>query len=108
MFSSSGYDRFGGRGRGRGGHSAAHRGRQGWRPRPEIPRTPSPPLGPLLTKILYKELKEDQVRASKAKITDVQDVASYNWIKANEPTIMVPGRFLVDRLWRSATLLTYA
>ncbi|OCK74672.1 hypothetical protein K432DRAFT_409666 [Lepidopterella palustris CBS 459.81] len=38
------------------------------------------------------ELKADQVSFSDAKITGLEDVASYNWLKANEPTIMVPGK----------------
>jgi hypothetical protein len=92
MFSSSGYDRFGGRGRGRGrgGYSAA-RGGQGKRSKPEIPRTPSPPLGPVLATVLRHQLNENEVPSGNAKITGVEDVASYNWIRANEPTIMVPG-----------------
>lgn len=94
MFSSGGYNGFGGRGcgrgRGRGGYSAARRGGQGWHPAPEVPRAPSPPLGPVLTTISYNELNEDQAPPD-AKITGVEDIASYNWIKAKKPTIMVPG-----------------
>lgn len=94
MFSSGNYDRFSGRGRGRGraGYASTPRGGQSWRPNPEIPRAPSPPLGPVLAKIFCHELDGDDILLSKAKITNVQDVASYNWIKANEPTIMVPGK----------------
>ncbi|KAF2429947.1 hypothetical protein EJ08DRAFT_589893, partial [Tothia fuscella] len=55
------------------------------------PRTPSPPVGPVLTTILYSELNADHVLSSDAKITSLEDVASYNWLKANEPTIMVPA-----------------
>ncbi|KAE9979740.1 hypothetical protein EG327_006903 [Venturia inaequalis] len=91
MFSSQGNDRFSGRGRGRAGYASTSRGGQGWRPTQVIPRTPSPPLGPVLTKILDHELNGDDILLSKAKITNVQDIASYNWIKANEPTIIVPG-----------------
>lgn len=95
MFSSSSYDRFGGRGRGRGrgGYNAARRGSgQGRRSSaPETPRSPSPPIGPVLTAIRYSELEADQVSSSDAKITGLEDVASYNWLKANEPTIMTPG-----------------
>lgn len=92
MFSSGGYGRFSGRGR--AGCASTPRGGQGWRSTPEVPRTPSPPLGPVLTKILHKELDGEVISLSTAKITDVQDVASYNWVKANEPTIMVPGKCL--------------
>lgn len=103
MFSSGGYDRFSGRGRGRGraGYASTPRGGQGWRPAIEIQRTPSPPLGPVLIKILYKDLSGTDVLLSKAKITNVQDVASYNWIKDNEPTIMVPGKFFPGTLEQS-------
>jgi hypothetical protein len=44
-----------------------------------------------LTTIRYSELKADQVLSIDAKITGLEDVASYNWLKANEPTIMTPG-----------------
>jgi hypothetical protein len=97
MFSSSSYDRFGGRGRGRGrgrgAYSAARRGSGQDRrsSAPESPRSPSPPIGPILTTIRYGELKADQVSSSDAKITGLEDVASYNWLKANEPTIVAPG-----------------
>lgn len=93
MFSSSRYDRFGGRGRGRGGYGAARRG-SGQDQRssaPETPRSPSPPIGPALTTIRYSELKADQVSSGDAKITGLEEVASYSWLKANEPTIMTPG-----------------
>ena len=88
MFSSSSYDRFSGRGHGRG------RGRsgQGWRSAaPETPRSPSPPIGPVLTTIRHSELEADQASSGDARITGLEDVASYNWLKANEPTIMTPG-----------------
>ncbi len=95
MFSSSSYDRFGGRGRGRGrgGYSAARRGSgQGWlSAASETPRSPSPPIGPVLTTIRYSELEADQASSSDARITGLEDVASYNWLKSNEPTIMTPG-----------------
>lgn len=95
MFSSSSYDRFGGRGRGRGrgGYSAARRGTgRGRLPAAsETLRSPSPPVGPVLTTIRYNELEVDQGSSSDARITGLEDVASYNWIKANEPTIMTPG-----------------
>lgn len=94
MFSSSSYDRFGGCGRRRGGYSAARRGRGQCRRSSahETPRSPSPPIGPVLTTIHYRELETDQISSSDAKITRVEDVASYNWLRANEPTIMVPGK----------------
>lgn len=92
MFSSSSYDRFGGRGRGRGGYSAARGRGQGRRSAaPETPRSPSPPIGPVLTTIRYSELEADQASSSDARITGLEDVASYNWLKANEPSIMTPG-----------------
>lgn len=95
MFSSSNYDRFGGRGRGRGrgGYGAARRdSRQGWRSAaPETPRTPSPPIGPILSTLHYSQLEAGQTLSSDARITGVEDVASYNWLRANKPTIMTPG-----------------
>jgi hypothetical protein len=44
-----------------------------------------------LTTIRYSELKADQVSSGDAKITGLEEVASYSWLKANEPTIMTPG-----------------
>jgi hypothetical protein len=86
MFSSSTYDRFGGRGRGRG------RPRDGYSQRSAAaPRSPSPPSGPILTTIRYSELEADQASSSDARITGLEDVATYNWLKADEPTIMTPG-----------------
>jgi hypothetical protein len=45
-----------------------------------------------LTTIRYSELEADQASSSDARITGLEDVASYNWLKANEPTIMTPGK----------------
>lgn len=47
-----------------------------------------------MTRILHNELSADEIISTKAKITIVQDVASYNWIKASGPTIIVPGVFM--------------
>ncbi|KAG9229293.1 hypothetical protein BJ875DRAFT_475286 [Amylocarpus encephaloides] len=89
MFSSSSYERFGGRGRGRG----RGRGGKGWRSAaPETPRSKSPPIGPVLTTIHDSELEVDQVSSSLARITGLEDVASYNWLRAKEPTILTPGK----------------
>jgi hypothetical protein len=97
MFSTSNYDRFGGRGRGRGRsvYSSARRGRGQNRrsSAPETPRSPSPPFGPVLTTIRYSELKADQVSSGDVNITRLEDVTSYNWLKAKEPTIVVPGSY---------------
>lgn len=89
MFTSNSYDRFGGRHRGR----AVRQGcRQSWRSStPETTRHPSPPTGPVVTVIRYNELAADQVSSCDAKITGLEDVASYNWLRANEPTIITPG-----------------
>ncbi|KAI9652700.1 MAG: hypothetical protein M1829_001483 [Trizodia sp. TS-e1964] len=54
--------------------------------------TPLPPLGPLLTTIQHNELEADQASSSDAKITGLEDLASYNWLKADEPTIITPGK----------------
>ncbi|OBT81336.1 hypothetical protein VE02_10091 [Pseudogymnoascus sp. 03VT05] len=89
MFSSSSYDRFGGRRR--GGYSAT-RGQGRRSVAPETPRSPSPPIGLVLTTIRYSELEDDQASSSDAKITGLEDIASYNWLETNEPTIMTPGK----------------
>jgi hypothetical protein len=86
----------------RGGHGragylahrgyAARRGGRGWGQNHEVSRVPSPPLGPVLSTISRVELVADEVPAGNAKITGVEDVASYNWISGKEPTILVPGK----------------
>jgi len=93
MFSSSSYDRFGSRGRGRGGYSVANRdsGKGRRSAAPKTKRSPSPPFGQVLTTIRYSELETDQASSSEARITGLEDVASYNWLKSDEPTIITPG-----------------
>jgi len=93
MFSSSNYDRFRGRDHSRAGYSAARRGiGRGQRfSALETSRIPSPPFGSVLTTIRYSELRADQIPSGDAKITGLEDVASYNWLKADEPTIVTPG-----------------
>jgi len=97
MFSSSSYDRFGGgsgrgRGRGRGGHAAGRQGNgKGRHSAP--PKIPIPPIGPLLTIIHLSELEVEHASSSDARITGVEDVASYNWLNATEPTILTPGTY---------------
>ncbi|KAL3417065.1 geranylgeranyl pyrophosphate synthetase [Phlyctema vagabunda] len=100
MFSSSSYQRFDSSARGRGGSRGSGRGRgrgsyrgQGWHSAArETPRSPSPPIGPVLTTIRYSELRAGQAASIDAKITGLEDVASYNWLKADEPTVMTPGK----------------
>lgn len=93
-----------GRGRWRGlnsgrerGSSLQFRGRtKGLHPnqprRQTVAQPPSPPLGPILA-----TLSEDDLASSPdlyrhpAGIICREDITSYNWLNAKEPTIMVPG-----------------
>ncbi|KAL8835045.1 MAG: hypothetical protein Q9170_003473 [Blastenia crenularia] len=58
------------------------------------PSPPSPPVGPLLAIFDEDDLK-DHPYVSKGddddKITDFEDVASYNWMDEKEASIVVPG-----------------
>lgn len=57
-------------------------------------RLPSPPRGPVLTKLSEGDLNvASEVKSQDAKITDCEYVASYNWLNRKEPTILVPGEF---------------
>ncbi|KAE8414808.1 hypothetical protein BDV36DRAFT_298643 [Aspergillus pseudocaelatus] len=73
-------------------YSRSRRGDMGknrpWR-RPGVIQPPSPRLGPVLSTIEPGDLHplEDDW-----KITDVRDVASYNWLNRKTATIMIPGR----------------
>ncbi|KAL9584331.1 MAG: hypothetical protein Q9212_002191 [Teloschistes hypoglaucus] len=56
---------------------------------------PSPPLGPLLQVLSEtKYLATDQAQSDcgePARITHCTDVASFNWLDRDEPTILIPG-----------------
>ncbi|KAE8133684.1 hypothetical protein BDV38DRAFT_295945 [Aspergillus pseudotamarii] len=58
-------------------------GRQG------VTQPPSPRLGPTLTTIEHDDLHFSR---KDWKITDVRDIASYNWLNRKTATIMIPGK----------------
>jgi len=94
MFSSNSYNRFGGRGSSRG-YTATRRGsRQGRRSAAhKTLRSLLLLIGLVLTTIYYSELEAEQALSSDARIIGVEDVASYNWLKAKEPTIITPSTY---------------
>ncbi|EGY16034.1 uncharacterized protein VDAG_07198 [Verticillium dahliae VdLs.17] len=80
--------------RGRG----ANRGRYGWRRGPSMPlASPTPsypplPLGPEIACVSIAKLaKDDAIPIEKARVSDCQLVASYNWLDKPKPTIIIPG-----------------
>ena len=55
-------------------------------------RPPSPPLGPVLATLSDVDLTDpSDLYGYPAKISSCKDVASYNWLNEQEPTILVPG-----------------
>ena len=55
-------------------------------------RPPSPPLGPVLATLNDADLANpSDLYECPAKISSCKDVASYNWLNEQEPTILVPG-----------------
>ena len=55
-------------------------------------RPPSPPLGQLLATLSDVDLTDpSDLYENSAKISSCKDVASYNWLNEQEPTILVPG-----------------
>lgn len=82
-------------------------GRQSWRgsskPKPSqtqgpIRTPPAPPLGNLLEQLTQDQFNEDKHDAEgKIEITDTKLLASYNWMDAEDPTIVFPGKFKHDR-----------
>lgn len=67
------------RGRGRGSQTASQ------------PTPPSKPLGPVVNNIDIKALL---IEEDSPVITDVEYVASYNWLDVKSPVILVPGKFI--------------
>lgn len=63
-------------------------------------RPPSPPFGPLLQTIneLYLDdiLKATEDDGELVTIASCECVASFNWLGHSEPTILVPGTFLLS------------
>jgi hypothetical protein len=72
-----------GRGNWRGGSS--YRG--GWVSNPP-PKAPSGPYGPKIDSI---EIKGLLIEEASPEITNVEYVASYNWLDGTKPIILVPG-----------------
>lgn len=66
----------------------------------DVERPPSPPLGDLVARIDEDELVQssDSFEAS-AKITDCEDVTSYNWLNREQPTILIPGTRRAHGRW---------
>jgi hypothetical protein len=57
-----------------------------------ISNTPSPPLGELINSFSKDALLEDSKSyTDSARIQDDLPVASYNWFKGKEATVLVPG-----------------
>lgn len=55
-------------------------------------RPPSPPLGQVLATLSDVDLANpSDLHGYPAKISSCKDVASYNWLNEQEPTILVPG-----------------
>ena len=55
-------------------------------------RPPSPPLGQVLVTLSDVDLANpSDLFEYPAKISSCEDVASYNWLNEQEPTILVPG-----------------
>lgn len=84
--------------RGRGGAPYRRGGRGGWAPRsfaapPKEPSAPAPPLGNLIQDLKPEDL-EDASRDLEgvANITKRSLVASFNWLDADNSTILIPGR----------------
>lgn len=50
------------------------------------------PLGLMLQTVSRDQLDGDSVAVEDARITNLRDVSSYNWIKCSRPTIMIPGK----------------
>lgn len=71
------------------------RRRKRWPKDHEISRLPPRPFGPVLRTISRNQLEDNTVGAEDARITNLEDVSSYNWIKSARPTIMTPGKYTV-------------
>lgn len=57
-----------------------------------VARPPSPPLGQVLATLSDIDLTNpSNLYGYPAKISSCKDVASYNWLNEQEPTILVPG-----------------
>ena len=83
------------RGRSGGRVGSRPRGEGGWRKDDDVPSTPSPPLGSLISSLRKDDIDNAaEGLAKSAEIRDCRTVASYNWLdkKGSEATVLVPGR----------------
>jgi hypothetical protein len=75
----------------------AHGNGQPWRSFDRRPK-PDPSVnwrtGPLITEIKLSDLDLSDIEATEPKITDVEYLASYNWLENEPGTILVPGELL--------------
>ncbi|EME81373.1 uncharacterized protein MYCFIDRAFT_176655 [Pseudocercospora fijiensis CIRAD86] len=79
--------RGGGRGPWRGGKASQDRPS-----RQTTSSTPSPPLGDLLEAVTHESLNDGPYGTiERPDITNCRYVASYNWLKSDKPSVVVPG-----------------
>lgn len=73
-------------------------GQTGWMRESKTETTPAPPLGEFLGRLrsrnqdMYFPEKTDGSQEHVG-ISDVELIASYNWVKKSSPTIIVPGEY---------------
>lgn len=67
--------------------------RGGWAGRaPTTIPPPAPPLGPVVENITKESLDVDGLdHPGPLVISDVHSIASYNWVNASSPKIIIPG-----------------
>ena len=68
--------------------------RGSWQQAPS-PGAPAPALGPLIQTLRIGDISATKAGADPV-ITDCAVAASYNWVEAKEPTILVPGTYEGD------------
>ncbi|KAH7247095.1 hypothetical protein B0J15DRAFT_500110 [Fusarium solani] len=59
---------------------------------PAVTPSPSPPLGDLIENITRDDLDVTQYESDRAEISNAKLIASYNWVSASSPEIIVPGQ----------------
>ncbi|QDS76971.1 hypothetical protein FKW77_005547 [Venturia effusa] len=63
-----------------------------WTADTETSRVSPLPFGPVLQTISRDQIEGNTIPAGQARIIELQDVSSYNWLKSAKPTIMIPGQ----------------
>ncbi|KAH9905798.1 hypothetical protein F4778DRAFT_679493 [Xylariomycetidae sp. FL2044] len=64
-----------------------------WRQQPMAPQYPQQPFGSIVRSLALDDLRMEAVAfEKKAVIKDCSPVASYSWLNAPEPTLLVPGK----------------